>query len=234
MSIEKFDHNAFGDAEFIECSLKQDIIPYTQHLTFVLQNLIDRSALGLWCYLTSLPQNWNVNRQHLINHFGCSGYSIDRDLKTLRDNKLLFNENKKDTLGRWHVSLIHIKAGKEFMEHIRNQKVSENVEKKYTDNATVPPKNGETDNPGDGYLEPTKENIYTNENIIKHPAQARNFDMYKKRKESDFKNLASVEKQSTSYKPAPYEKKPLSENASIARNEALQRLGLGDKNSLTG
>ena len=46
---------------------------FAQLYNFVLQNLIDPTALTIWCYLQSKPSNWRPRKKEIENHFPTIG-----------------------------------------------------------------------------------------------------------------------------------------------------------------
>ena len=49
--------------------LRQEKLPFTLHMNYVLQNVRHPLALAIWVYLTSLPDDWKVHRTQLMSHF---------------------------------------------------------------------------------------------------------------------------------------------------------------------
>ncbi len=113
MSIEKLDFDY----------VKQSHKHFTTFLNEVIQNVPHALVLGVWVYLSSLPPAWNVNRQHLINHFGIGREKLGKVLKWLNDNQLLEYERgrRSDGVYTGKVAII-IKDGKDFVEQIINKK----------------------------------------------------------------------------------------------------------------
>jgi len=104
MSIEKPD----------SARIRQEKLPFTQHLNYVLQHLRDPVALAIWCYLTSLPEDWEVHRNQLMEHFSLGRDKLAAALKFLNDNWLIEYVVDKDEKGKilaWHIM---VKAGHEF------------------------------------------------------------------------------------------------------------------------
>ncbi len=90
MSIEKPD----------SAKIRQEKIPFIQHLNYVLQHLRDPIALAIWCYLTSLPEDWVVHRNQLMEHFNIGRDKLGTALKFLNDNHLLEYIVDKDEKGK--------------------------------------------------------------------------------------------------------------------------------------
>lgn len=52
--------------------ISKEDIPFTVLPNNVLQKLKDPIALGLWCYMQSLPSDWNFNKKKIRKEFGIS------------------------------------------------------------------------------------------------------------------------------------------------------------------
>lgn len=74
MSIEKNTTN----------SLKHEVYGWTTILNETLQNINHTGALGVFCYLASKPENWNICKIHLSKHFNCGREHIDTCFKVLK------------------------------------------------------------------------------------------------------------------------------------------------------
>lgn len=76
MSIEKATMNR----------LKHDEIePFTITLNETINAITDPAALGIYCYLSGKPEDWEISVQHLMNHFKKGREFINARLKYLRD-----------------------------------------------------------------------------------------------------------------------------------------------------
>lgn len=96
--------------------VSQEKKPFTTHLNSVLQNLKNPSALGIWAYLSSLPEGWIVNKEHLRRHFGLGRDKLDAILKYLIDNKLLEVGQKRLDDGKMGKGYIIVKCGYDFKD----------------------------------------------------------------------------------------------------------------------
>ncbi len=144
MSIEKLD----------TAKIRQEKIPYTIHLNYVLQNVRHPLALAIWVYLTSLPEAWEVHRNQLMEHFGIGRDKLKDALAFLNKNYLIeYSQDKLDngTFGTHHIL---VKNGSEFEVIHRN--------------ATGGLKNRRTEKPLDGETAPIKEIRNTNEKGFKN------------------------------------------------------------------
>lgn len=123
MSIEKIDFSY----------VSQEKKKFTTHLNAVLQNLTDPAALGVWAYLSSLPEKWTVNKAHLRKHFNIGRDKMDRILSYLEKNNLLVTGQERLEDGRLGKGYIFIKCGYEF-EEITYPQETPHTEKPYTVN----------------------------------------------------------------------------------------------------
>lgn len=129
--------------------LRQEKQPYTMHMNYVLQNVRHPLALAIWCYLTSLPDDWHIYRSQLMDHFDVGRDKLADALKYLKDNKLIEYIQFKDDSGKFGISHILVRSGYEFEVIHRND--------------TAPLKNRNTVLPDNGKTAPTKEIINTKE-----------------------------------------------------------------------
>lgn len=133
MSVEKLD----------SIKIKQEKIPFTMHLNYVLQNVRHPLALAIWVYLTSLPEDWEVHRNQLMDHFNVGRDKIKDALSYLNKNHLIQYYQDKLENGTFGDHHILVKSGHEFEVIHRN--------------ATGGLKNRSTEKPLDGKTAPTKE-----------------------------------------------------------------------------
>lgn len=143
MSIEKLD----------SAKVRQEKIPFTMHLNYVLQNVRDATALAIWCYLTSLPDDWEVHRNQLMEHFNIGRDTLKKALAFLNKNYLIAYTQEKLENGTFGDHHIMVKSGHEFEVIHRS--------------ATGGLKNRWTAEPVDGETAPTKEIRNTNEKVVK-------------------------------------------------------------------
>jgi hypothetical protein len=190
MSVEKLD----------TVKLIKEKIPFTIHSNYVLQNIRDPLPLAIWCYLTSLPDDWEVHRNQLMDHFNIGRDKLGAALKFLNDNKLIEYIQVKLEDGKFSISHIVVKNGKDFEVIHRNE--------------TALLKNRTTDFPDNGETAPT--NTIKNTNTIKDKNKSfcaspekQKIKSENQKRENERKHsfaekkppLASVENQTTSYDP---------------------------------
>ena len=115
MSVEKLDIKHVRQAQK----------SFTTHLTQVLQNIPDAFVLGIYCYLSSLPHDWVVNRNHLMKHFSVGRDRIKSAMAWLHVHHLIEYEQERNSDNTFGKSLIIVKDGNEFVEYIFNERLCE-------------------------------------------------------------------------------------------------------------
>jgi len=91
-NIEKLDFD----------TLEIEKVPYTLICNKVIQNISNHFAGFIWVFLQTLPPNWNVNKKHIMNHFGISERTYQRHMSFLSASNLISYERyrlKNGTLG---------------------------------------------------------------------------------------------------------------------------------------
>jgi hypothetical protein len=81
---------------------------YTTSPTATIQNIKDGFALGLYVYLSSQSEKWEINEKQLMGHFGKSRDFIRARLKYLKDAGLIKKftiKNEKGQIVRWETVL---------------------------------------------------------------------------------------------------------------------------------
>lgn len=117
MSIEKLDFQ----------KVAQENKFFTTHLNVVLQNIKDPVALGIWCYLSSLPSDWKVNKVQLRKHFSLGRDVLNKVLSCLKKAKLIEFKQERNPDGTMGDGLILVKVGYEFHRDTEIQYTGENV-----------------------------------------------------------------------------------------------------------
>lgn len=186
--------------------LRQQKLPYTINMNYVLQNVTNVVALGIWVYLTSLPDDWRVYRSQLMSHFGLGRDKIGNALKFLNQNHLIQYVQERTESGVFHEGYILVKNGFEFEEAHR----------------TALLKNRTTDFPDSGKTAPT--------NTINNTNTTKNLKIYCASDVAREKN----EQEPVVYEPIPIEriKNPPMLDKPIAtdekRRELIERKAHGD------
>lgn len=107
MSIEKLTFE----------QIRQENKPFTTIFNDVIQNIKDSETLGVYCYLSSLPQNWNVNKTHLMNHFEFGIDKIKKIMSWLNDKQLIEYHRTRDDQGHMGKIYILVKNGVDFISN---------------------------------------------------------------------------------------------------------------------
>ena len=103
-TIEKLDFNKVTHEEK----------GFTTHLNLVLQHVHDALALGVWCYLSSLPTNWKINKSKLKTQFNMGREKLDNVLAILKKLDLIKFIRERNSDGTLGDSAILVKAGHDF------------------------------------------------------------------------------------------------------------------------
>jgi hypothetical protein len=88
---------------------------YTTLDNKVLQGLNDIGAIGLWCYLSSLPPNWIFYKQQIRNHFNIGRDRLDSLLETLKSHHLIKMDAVRNAQGKFAHSNLIVCNGTEFV-----------------------------------------------------------------------------------------------------------------------
>lgn len=80
----------------------------------VLQGLKNYAALGLYCYIASLPPGWEFNKQQLCKHGNIGRDKIDALIKTLEVHELVRTEQKRNKNGSFSHIELHVDDGTSF------------------------------------------------------------------------------------------------------------------------
>jgi len=85
-------------------------IPFTQVPNDVIQNLGDATAIAIYVYLLSKPENWTVRKKDIMESLGIGEYKYRAGRKILSDAGLWTNAKIHDENGRLQGSIIWISA----------------------------------------------------------------------------------------------------------------------------
>lgn len=105
MSVQKFNPTVRGES-----------IPFVQVNRKVVQNIYDPEALAVWVYLLSLPEDWEVIKIHVQNHFRISEKKLKRIFALLRKLCLIDYEQGRDERGRRTKTSIIVLNGSRFRD----------------------------------------------------------------------------------------------------------------------
>jgi hypothetical protein len=102
--------------------ISKDASSFTTIPNKVLQGLQNMEALGLWCYLASLPPSWEFYKEVIREHCNLGRDKLDQLLKLLESHNLLSISVARDEKGKFSHLSVHIKNGEEFIS-IENKKI---------------------------------------------------------------------------------------------------------------
>lgn len=80
----------------------------------VLQGLNNYEALGLYCYISSLPPGWSFHKEQLSSRCGIGRDKINKLLGILVNHELITIEQKRNTNGSFSHIDIHVNDGSSF------------------------------------------------------------------------------------------------------------------------
>jgi len=87
---------------------------YTIISNSILQKLNNYEALGLYCYLCSLPDNWIFYKDQLMKHGNMGRDKLAKLLKILKECQLIDYGQIKNEKGQYEEWQLHVKNGSEF------------------------------------------------------------------------------------------------------------------------
>ena len=82
---------------------------FTTIITSTIANIKDDSALGIYCYLASKPENWSICKKELMNHFNRGRDHINNKFAYLKSLGLIESiaiKNHKGQINKWE-TLLH-------------------------------------------------------------------------------------------------------------------------------
>lgn len=89
---------------------------YTIISNTILQKLNNYEALGLYCYLCSLPDNWIFYKDQLMKHGNMGRDKLAKLLKVLKEHNLIEYGQIKNEKGQYEEWQLHVKNGSEFKQ----------------------------------------------------------------------------------------------------------------------
>ena len=106
MSIQKFNDSS---------ELQQELVPFTQINTKILQSIKNMEAGFVWTYLLSLPSGWKVIKQQLKKHFGIGDLKIKKIFSYLNKHRLIeyIVVRKDKKIERWDIRVLN---GSQFID----------------------------------------------------------------------------------------------------------------------
>jgi hypothetical protein len=151
MSVQKYNSHT---------RVNNEIIPYTQINTYVIQNIDNIEAGFVWVYLQSKPETWDVIKEHIKKKYKLGNGKIKSIFSYLVKHRLIKNNPIRTEDGKKisHHDII-VLNGEQFIKDISKEKLS-------TDEMST----GSIINPVDyqpASFQPTINNRYTNKEKIK-------------------------------------------------------------------
>lgn len=103
----------------------------------VLQNLKDYAALGLYCYIASLPAGWSFHRSHLCSHANMGRDRLNKALDILKNHGLVHINHVRDEKGRFaHFDMV-VDDGTNFKINCLEKECAPCTEKPLTENPSL-------------------------------------------------------------------------------------------------
>lgn len=123
MSIEKNTKN----------TLSHENGGFTTLINNSIQNIKHTGALGVYCYLASMPSGWNICKKQLQNHFDCGRLHINtcfKHLKQIGAIEIRCIRNDKGQIEEWNTEL---------KIRIQNTDINQNTGFRYSGDLTTIP-----------------------------------------------------------------------------------------------
>lgn len=76
-------------------TIEREQIPFVTLSTYVIQNITNHFAGFIWAFLQSLPPNWEINKIHIMKHFGISDRTYQRHMSFLSNSNLIRYERQR-------------------------------------------------------------------------------------------------------------------------------------------
>lgn len=113
---------------------------FTTFTNKVLQNLRNMEALGLYCFLLSLPQGWEFHKNHLRKHANLGINKLNNLLAILEQHALIKTVQIRDEKGRFAHFDLQVNDGtafvyKEFEENCAPLNENRDTENRATENS---------------------------------------------------------------------------------------------------
>lgn len=86
---------------FTSSTLSKDELPYTIVCNKTVHDIRDVTALAVWTYLQTKPQNWVIYRQEVAAHFNIGRDKVREAFLLLEEMGLLTSEQKRNKKGQY-------------------------------------------------------------------------------------------------------------------------------------
>lgn len=87
---------------------------YTIFPNFLLQNLKNAEALGLYVYFSSLPPHWEFHKDYLRRHFNIGRDKLEKLLRLLELSNLVQIHQERNANGKFIAAVIHVLCPRNF------------------------------------------------------------------------------------------------------------------------
>ena len=115
-NIEKYDFN----------KAKRTKKPYAMILSDVVQKTNNIPATFIWIYLETLPEDWDINKNQIINHFGISEKTYRRHMAWLKASGLIEYRQERHEDGTFGDHDLIVLDGLNFKPAPRNNREAKN------------------------------------------------------------------------------------------------------------
>ncbi len=113
MSIQKYK------PQFESGGINKQSVPFTQLCNKTIQNCTNMEAIGMWAYLQSMPDEWELNPNQLKKHFNVGKNKIYRILTYMIEAKLIVRHVHVCAKGTRVKTTYTVLNGMEFLEPSR-------------------------------------------------------------------------------------------------------------------
>jgi hypothetical protein len=108
INIEKYNSHDFE-------GMVQEKWPFSQMPNYVLQNIDNAVAQGVWTHVQSLPPDWSLNKTYIINKFSLSEKLYKKTMSYLKRCNLIDYEKYRSSTGTFIKTRIVVKNGSKFI-----------------------------------------------------------------------------------------------------------------------
>lgn len=176
-NIEKYDFDCW----------EKEHLPYVMIPTHVIQYTPPRhiDAVFMWIYFQSLPPDWKINKQHILEHFAISPRSYERRMAWLKRAQLVEYRHERTENGQFKQWRLIILNGTKFIPNIDDDHSVNNGDLDDTHSANLPRSGSATAMAGDAHTN----TIYNTNTRIDNKKDNKKEKINKKEKEARKKNI---------------------------------------------
>jgi hypothetical protein len=103
--------------------ISKDDFGFTTYVNRLLQNFTNPTALGLYVYLSSLPEKWVFYKSTIRKHFSLGRDKLDNLLKILQEHSLITIKHKRNAQGKFVQTDIQVHTSQNFKIPIKNKEL---------------------------------------------------------------------------------------------------------------